>query len=47
MDAPIHLQLITMINPEFAYKLFTHWLAIEMYTTDYYDFLSQIDGEYE
>jgi hypothetical protein len=36
-----------MIAPEFAIELFQCDLAIDMWTTDFYDFLSQIDGDYE
>lgn len=36
-----------MIAVPFAFDLFSSWLAIEMWTPDYYDFLSQIDGDYE
>lgn len=34
-----------MINVEFAFELFTTWLAREMWPTDYYDFISQLDDE--
>lgn len=35
------------INVDFAYDLFSDWLSIEMWTSDFYDFLEQIDGEFE
>lgn len=36
-----------MINVTFAFDLFSCWLAREMWSTDYYDFLAQLDGDYE
>jgi hypothetical protein len=36
-----------MIAPEFAIELFQCDLAIDMWSADFYDFLSQIDGDYE
>jgi len=38
---------LTMIDVTFAFDLFSSWLAREMWSTDYYDFLSQLDGDYE
>ena len=36
-----------LINVDFAYELFSQWLSIEMWSSDFYDFLEQIDGAYE
>ena len=36
-----------LINVDFAFDLFSHWLSIEMWSPDFYDFLEQIDGDYE
>ena len=36
-----------MIAPYIAIELFQCGLAIDMWSSDFYDFLSQIDGDYE
>lgn len=36
-----------MINPSFAFELFSSWLAIEMFMPEFYEFLYQLDTEEE
>jgi len=36
-----------MIAVPFAFDLFRCTLAIDMWSPDFYDFLAQIDGDYE
>ena len=36
-----------LINVDFAYDLFSSWLSIDMWSPDFYDFLEQIDEEFE
>ena len=36
-----------LINVDFAYDLFSEWLSIEMWTPEFYEFLEQIDGDFE
>lgn len=36
-----------VIDVNFGFNLFCNYLSVGMWTSDYYDFLSQIDGDYE